>query len=166
MKVPLKSAQAICWSVGSKQPKDIIVITQLFEKIESDPKSLFFVEGIGAILSAFLLGVVLVRFESIFGIPPSTLYLLAAIPIFFAIYDFIRYRKDEVKIGRFLKAIAIMNLLYCCVSIGFALYHINTITNLGWTYILVEISIVITLSTTELRIANRLKQKTSLKWAD
>jgi hypothetical protein len=102
----------------------------------------------------------LVKFENIFGIPPSTLYLLATIPIFFAIYDFICYRKDKIKTGRFLKGIAIMNLLYCCLSIGFALYHKNSITGLGWTYILVEVSIVIILATIELRIANGLKRKT------
>ena len=138
-----------------------MLIKQLFETVESDPKRLFLVDGVGAILSAFLTGVVLVRFESIFGIPPSTLYLLAAIPVVFAIYDFIGYRTDEIKIGRCLKGIAIMNLLYCCLSIGFALYHMDTITSLGSTYILVEVSIVITLSTTELRIANKLEQKTA-----
>jgi len=114
-------------------------------------------DGIGAILSAFLLGVVLVRFESIFGIPYSTLYLLASIPIFFAIYDFLSYRMDHVKTDRFLMGIAVMNLLYCCLSIGFAIYHKHTITGLGWTYIIVEVLIITALAIFEIRIARKLK---------
>ena len=133
------------------------MLKQFIGKIELEPKRIFLIDGLGAILSAILLGVVLVRLERIFGIPSSTLYFLAIPPIFFAIYDFLSYRRDTINIGLFLKGIAIMNLLYCCLSIGFAFYHKNTITILGWTYILVEVSIVITLAIIELRIANQLK---------
>lgn len=77
------------------------MLKQLIGKIELEPKQLFLIDGLGAILSAILLGLVLVRFERIFGIPSSTLYFLAIIPIFFAIYDFLSYRKDNIKIGRF-----------------------------------------------------------------
>lgn len=135
------------------------MLKKLMGKIKLEPRQLFLIDGLGAILSAILLGVILVRFERIFGIPASTLYFLAILPIFFAIYDFLSYRKDTIKIGRLLKGIANMNLLYCCLSIGFAIYHTNTLTILGWTYILVEISIVIPLAIIELQIANRLKQK-------
>ncbi len=133
------------------------MLKQFIGMIELEPKRIFLIDGLGAILSAILLGVVLVRLERIFGIPSSTLYFLAILPIFFAISDFLNYRKDSINVGFFLKGIAIMNLLYCCLSIGLAFYHTNTITILGWTYILVEVSIVITLAIIELRSANKLK---------
>jgi len=126
------------------------------EKIEHNPKRLFLIDGVGAALSAFTLGVVLVKLEKFFGIPPSTLYILAAIPIFFTAYDFYCYKKANDKLGVFLKGIAIMNLLYCCLSIAFALYHHQVITLFGWIYILVEVAIIVALVIFELRVANRL----------
>ena len=132
---------------------------QIIEKVEYNPKKLFLIDGFGAILSAFLLGVVLVKLEGVFGIPSSTLYFLAALPILFAIYDFFCYQKENDKLGQFLKGIAVINLLYCCLSIGFSFYHLGTITSLGWTYILSEILIVMILATVEFKVANRLITK-------
>ena len=131
---------------------------RLFAEIELQPKLLFILDGVGAMLSAFLLGVVLVRLEKIFGLPSSTLYFLATLPIIFAIYDFLSYRKINSKGGRLLRGIGTMNLVYCLLSIGLAFYHTKTITSFGWTYILVEVSIVMTLAIMELRMANRLKK--------
>ncbi|MGG6232245.1 hypothetical protein [Tenacibaculum sp. SDUM215027] len=132
------------------------MIKKLLKNIPKKPKKLFLIDGLGAILSAFLLGVVLVNFESIIGIPPSTLYLLAVLPIFFAVYDFYCYQKTDNSLKPFLRGIAILNLLYCCLSIGVAFYHFKTITSIGWGYILVEVSIIIILSIVELTIAKRL----------
>ena len=129
---------------------------QTIEKFELNPKKLFLIDGIGAILSAFLLGFVLVRLEIFFGIPIPTLYFLATFPIFFAFYDFYCYRKKLDKLGQLLKGIAVLNILYCCLSLGFVLYHFETITSLGITYILLEIIIVFFLAILEIRVAKRL----------
>ncbi|PHN05401.1 hypothetical protein CRP01_17795 [Flavilitoribacter nigricans DSM 23189 = NBRC 102662] len=117
------------------------------------PKKIFQIDGFGAILSALLLGVVLVRLERFFGIPVSTLYLLAALPCLFALYDFYCYFRVNEKIGRFLTGIAIANLAYCALSIGLAIYHRSVITYLGWIYILGEIGIVSILAILELKVA-------------
>jgi len=106
----------------------------LITKAELNPKKLFLIDAFGGILSAFLLGVVLVKFEEIFGIPTSVLYFLATIPILFVIYDVFCYQK-HLKIGLLLKGVAVLNILYCCISIGLISYHFSTITILGWTYI-------------------------------
>ena len=123
----------------------------LITKAELNPKKLFLIDGFGAILSAFLLGVVLVKFEEIFGIPTSVLYFLATIPIFFVIYDVFCYQK-HLKIGLLLKGIAVLNILYCCVSIGLISYHFSSITILGWTYVIVEIILVSFLAMIEFRV--------------
>lgn len=132
---------------------------QLMTYFIENPRKLFLVDGIGALLSTFLLGVVLVKFERFFGIPPSTLYFLAALPILFASYDFYCHQKGGARIGVFLKGIAIMNLLYCCISLGFAFYHSDTITVWGWVYILIEILIVTSLAVAELIVARTLTPK-------
>lgn len=127
----------------------------LITKAELNPKKLFLIDGFGAILSAFLLGVVLVKFEEIFGIPTSVLYFLATIPIFFVIYDVFCYQK-HLKIGLLLKGIAVLNMLYCCVSIGLISYHFSSITILGWTYVIVEIILVSFLAMIEFRVGKRI----------
>lgn len=133
---------------------------KIIDRFHWNPKTLFLIDGSGAILSAFLLGVVLVKFESIFGIPVPSLYFLAILPGAFAIYDLSCYTVVKDNIGLFLKAIAYMNIFYGCISFGLALYHVNKLTYLGWTYILLEILIVMVLANLELKIANLILKKT------
>jgi len=124
-------------------------------------KKLFLLDGLGAILSAFLLGVVLVKLESYFGIPVPTLYVLAALPCFFAIYDFYCYFKIEKKLEEFLKVIAITNLLYCCLSLVLAFYHYQEISYLGCIYIIGEIIIVVILAIIELKAVKKYSKQTT-----
>jgi len=69
----------------------------MFQKIirgfAENPKSLFLFDGLGALVSAFLLGVVLVKFESTFGMPKEKLYFLAGAACLFVIYDLVCYFK-------------------------------------------------------------------------
>lgn len=126
---------------------------RLVAKFYKHPRRIFLIDAGGALLSAFLLGVILVRFEHLVGIPPSTLYFLALLPCLFALYDgycFLIVRKN---INLLLKALAFINVSYCLVSIGSAFYHHEKITFLGWTYILLEVFVVITLARFEFRLA-------------
>ena len=130
---------------------------QVIGKIERNPRVLFLIDGFGAILSAFLLGVVLVQLEGVFGIPRTTLYVLAFIPCTFVFYDLYCYCRKSNDFKQFLKGIAYMNLLYCCISIVFALYHYQKIKYLGYIYLSVEIIILIALASLELKSATKLK---------
>lgn len=127
-----------------------------FPKLLSAPRLLFLIDGGGALLSAFLLGVVLVRWESVFGIPARVLYVLAAFPVLFAVYDGYAYRRAGNRPAPYLRRIAGANWGYCLVSIGLAWFHRSTITGLGWAYLLGEIAIVIALAGLEWRVAAHL----------
>ena len=100
-----------------------------------------------------MLGVVLVRFESAFGIPRNALYLLAGLPCIFALYDFFIYLKAKGNLAPFLKGIAIVNMIYCCLSVSLAFHHHAEIQPLGWAYIVLEIMVVMALSMYELKVA-------------
>lgn len=121
------------------------------------PKKLFLIDGLGATLSFFLLAIALVKFENIFGLPRTTLYFLAHFPCIFALYDFYCFQKTPQNVRFFLSCIAYANLFYCCLSIGFALYHFQQLTYLGIIYILLEVVIIIVLAGFELKIAARYK---------
>lgn len=123
------------------------------------PKKLFLIDGFGAIVSAFLLGVVLVYFESFFGIPPTTLYFLAFLPCIFAIYDAYCYLQVGKNLDFFLRIIAFTNLSYCFISLGLAFYHSQKLSSWGWAYILIEVAIVVFLAGIELKVASQIKSK-------
>lgn len=119
-----------------------------------NPKKLFLIDGSGALLSAFLLGVVLVRFEPVFGMPRETLYFLAFLPCIFAVYDIYCYLRITKNQELFLKFIAAANLVYCFVSTGLVLQHYQRLTNLGLAYFVLEIIVVIVLAMVELKTAS------------
>lgn len=130
------------------------MIEKTLHQLNSNPKNLFLVDAIGALLSAFLLGIVLVQFESFFGIPRETLYILAIIPCFFSGYDLMCYFRINKNLSPFLKGIAYANILYCGISLAFAFYHYHEITIWGWCYILSEVVIVLILAGIEIKVGN------------
>lgn len=121
--------------------------------MSENPQKLFLVDGVGALISAFLLGVVLVNFEEVFGMPKDALYFLAILPIFFAAYDFICYFLKLDNWQPFLKVIAILNICYCILSIIEMTIHYDSLTKLGIAYFVGEIIIVFGLGLYELKVA-------------
>jgi hypothetical protein len=122
------------------------------------PKKLFIFDGVGALISAFMLGVLWIRFDHVVGIPTNTLYLLATFPVLFALFDLIAIRQIAARQILFLRIIALANLSYCLLSLGFAWHHHETLTTLGWIYIIAEVIIVASLAYIELRVAKKQKE--------
>jgi len=53
------------------------------------PKKLFATDCLGALLTAVVTGIVLVQFESVFGMPRNSLYFLSGLACLFALYSFL-----------------------------------------------------------------------------
>lgn len=119
------------------------------------PKRLFLIDGLGALVSAVMLGVVWVAFESFFGLPSSTCYFLALFPCLFAIYDAYAFFSKRQKISLLLKGIALLNTGYCVLSLALATYHYASLTTYGWVYLLLEIGIVLGLASVEWRMGTK-----------
>lgn len=116
-------------------------------------KKLFLIDSLGALLSAFLLGVVLVSFESTFGMPRKVLYFLSITACTFAIYSYMSYLLIKENWKPYLKIIAFANLLYCCLTIGLIFYLNQKLTTFGLIFFLSEVIVIITLVIIELKIA-------------
>lgn len=122
-----------------------------------DYKKLFIVDGIGALISSLFLGIVLVNFQEYIGIPVSSLYVLAAIPILFILYDIYCYMQlNDTKAAFHLRLIAIANLWYILVSIGFAVYHFPLLRPLGFIYLLGEIIVIFCIAFIQLEVAKKI----------
>lgn len=105
-------------------------------------KQLFLVDGLGALLSAFFLGVILVQFETYFGMPAKVLYVLSALAGVYALYSLSCYFFLNTTWGPYLRIIAAANLLHCGLTIVLLVRHFDQIEPLGWLYFLGEIGIV------------------------
>lgn len=116
-----------------------------------NPKTFFIIDGLGALLSAFLLGVVLVQFKDLIGMPKETLYFLAFLPCLFALYDLVCYLKVKKNELLFLRGIAFANIFYCCLSLGFVIYDYAQLTNLGLAYFILELIIVLVLASIQFK---------------
>ena len=128
----------------------------LFNNI--DPRKLFLIDAFGAFVSAVLLGVVLVRFEPVFGIPKDTLYFLAFIPCVFIVFDLVSYFLGQSKWRILLKTIAIANICYCLLSFLLAIIHRDSLSILGWIYILNEIVIILYIARIEYKRSHEKSQ--------
>lgn len=129
------------------------MIKQTIDKI--NPYLLFLVDGMGAMYSAAMLGLVLARFEKIFGMPTATLYPLAFLALLFSVYSFGCFVIKPQNWKPYLKAIAIVNLLYCTLTLFLISYLHQKITPLGLIYFILEIIVITLLAGVELKTAFR-----------
>ena len=130
----------------------------LANKINIRPKTLFLIDGFGALFSAFFLGIVLVKFQIFIGIPISALYFLTIFPVIFLVYNLYCFQKKKLNVVFCLKAIAILNSFYCLLSFLVVSYHYNTITKLGLLYFGLEIFVIILLIFIEFSLVFKLKK--------
>jgi len=128
----------------------------LVNKLTGNPRLLFIADGTGALLSTFLLGVILVRFESFFGMPKEALYILAAIPCIFILYDLLCYTLVKTNHSFYIKGIAFANPSYCVLSAGFLFHHHQSLSIFGWLYFVSEILLVVAIAGIELQSAKQL----------
>lgn len=119
-------------------------------------KKLFLLDGFGATFSALLLGTVLVKYTELIGMPRQSLFLLTCFPLVFASYDFVCYFAVKQQHPSFLRLIALANLMYCVISAAVIFQHLDELTSVGFTYFILEIVLIVILSITEARVANKI----------
>lgn len=124
-------------------------------KIALSPQTLFLIDGLGALLSAFLLGIVLTYFESTFGMPHKVLYFLSAFACLFALYSFWNYWKFKENWKPYLRVIATVNLLYCLLTASLVIYFRQELTTWGCLYFLLEMMVIIGLVVLEFKTVGK-----------
>jgi len=122
---------------------------------KNNPKTMFLIDGIGAIVSAIMLGIVLPKLQHLIGMPTEVLYYLATAAIGFSIYSLTCFAMDPIRWPFFLKVIAYINLTYCAVSIGLVFYYYPQLSKLGIAYFAVEKIIVFYIAMIELKTAKQ-----------
>lgn len=112
------------------------------DNLTSNPKRLFLIDSLGAFLTAFLLGVILTRYEAYFGMPGKVLYPLSILACVFGLYSMGCYFWVRSHWRPFLKAIALANLTYCLLTTGLVVSFYQSLTILGILYFSGEMIVV------------------------
>ncbi len=120
-------------------------IHAIIEKLKTKPKKIFLIDGLGALITAFFLGIILANFETSFGMPKTNLYLLSIIACIFAFYSFCCSFFVTNNWRHFLKWLIIANAIYSCLSIGLVFHFFQNLTILGLFYFLIELTVMISL---------------------
>ena len=126
----------------------------IIDRLTLNPKKLFLIDSIGAVVTAFMLFAVLSRYEEYFGMPRKVLYVLSLMACMFAIYSFCCYYFIEQYGRPFLKIIGIANGLYCMLTFGLLIVYHQSLTILGFIYFLLEIGVIIGLVIIELTVSH------------
>ncbi|MBL8684987.1 MAG: hypothetical protein JNK05_37775 [Myxococcales bacterium] len=116
-------------------------------------RQLFLIDGLGAVVTAVMLGAVLTTFEPTFGMPQRILLPLSAVASIFAAYS-LTCRARGAGAG-YLRAIALANTAYCLCTLALVVSLRGTLTWLGVAYFLGEIAIIAALVTVEILVARR-----------
>lgn len=111
-------------------------------KFISNPKRIFVLDGLGAWVSANLFFWVLAPFSRYVGMPSNVLYVLAAIAFGLFIYSAacINLVKTSWKFS--VGFLRVLNIAYSLVSIGLIIKYASRLTTLGWTYFILELTII------------------------
>ncbi len=110
--------------------------------VSIQPRTLFLIDGLGAMLTASLLVGLLGNFEGFFGVPRQQLYVLAAIAGIFALYSLTCYVVSPANWKLFLKMIAFANLAYCVFTLVIVFFFSENATAWGMAYFVGEAMVV------------------------
>jgi hypothetical protein len=122
---------------------------------------LFLLDGLGAAVTAILLGALLTTFEPWFGMPKRFLIPLAFVAACFAVYSFTCHVRGAGP--RWLLGIAVANSLYCVCTASLVLWLYGSLTWLGVAHFFGEIVVVSTLVIVEVGVAKRARRELSLR---
>jgi hypothetical protein len=122
------------------------------------PKTLFLIDGVGALMTALSLIVIVREFIEYFGMSKNEVNYLSLLAFCFCMYSAICYMFLKSNFLPFIRFVGIANSSYCALIIGLMIRYKSSITVIGIIYFLVEIIIICCLSYVELKVANGNRQ--------
>jgi len=114
----------------------------LAERLAKKPQRVFLLDGLGALLTAFMHGFVLIKFHDQVGMPPAVLYALSVIALVFAIYSLTcaKIAKDNWRL--LLRIVVVANLVFGALSIAMVFIFFHDLHLLGFVYFGLEIIVL------------------------
>lgn len=126
--------------------------SSLLSYFTARPYRLFLIDGLGALASALLLGIVLTAFQASIGMPPHILYELAGVALVFSVYSLACFYFKPRRWRPYLAAIAIANSLYCAATASLVVYLYPLLTGFGVAYFAGELVVIGCLIFVEIKV--------------
>jgi hypothetical protein len=123
--------------------------------VNLQPRTVFLIDAVGALISVLLLGVILPAFETIVGMPYRVLYLLAGLAGVLFLLSTICFVFAGRKWKLFLVLVALGNIFYCFLTGAAIVWFQSDLTNIGLVYFIAEIAVILSLASLELVYAFR-----------
>lgn len=105
-------------------------------------KNIFLLDGIGAVLSATTMGLILPLLSELIGLSAVSLRLLGLVGLMLAIYSLICFFFIKRPKSLMLLIIILANSLYCVLALSIAFIS-SELTILGRGYFIVEVAIIL-----------------------
>lgn len=125
----------------------------LIDRLARAPRTLFVIDGVGALVTALSVGVVLPMLGEHIGMPRPVLRALALTGVVFAAYSLTCAATLPRRWPAYLQGIALANASYCVATAAVLVRFSATLHVLDWLYFVGEIVVVGTLAAMELRVA-------------
>jgi hypothetical protein len=122
------------------------------KSLERRPALILLIDGIGAIVSALFLGVVLTALQPYVGMPRPVLVALAAVALAYSAYSIDGYHRRPDEWRRRVRVISTLNLAYCAVTLALVAAFWTQLTLVGAAYFLGEIFAIGVLVVVERRL--------------
>ncbi len=91
-------------------------------------RKLLYIDGLGALISAILLGIIMIEYRAYFGMPIEILYPLATIALIFAMFSISCASIVKGSLKKHLGLIAFLNIAYCGLSSLLVFYYFPQLT--------------------------------------
>ena len=121
-------------------------------------RTILLCDGLGASLSAVMLGIILPAFKPLVGLPISLLHLLATLALLYAAYDFCCLRWADHGHPQWLSAIILANLSHVILTLIYLWVYRREIQTFGVVYFIGEIFVVLVIVVYQVKIVKRLRR--------
>lgn len=115
-------------------------------------RSILLLDGLGAVVTAVSVGLILPALQPWIGLPTLALRVLGGSAVLLAAYSLSRHFTGRTS-ATALRRVAAANLTYCAVTAALLAWHAREVTGWGLAYFGGEIAIVVALSWRELTLA-------------
>jgi hypothetical protein len=150
--LPLAQASRLCYKTLSLYNRFYILhksdacasepIKSMIKQLIANPKQLFLIDALGALLTGSTLAVVALQFPLFLGLPAHILFILAGIAFSYSIYSFCCYHFFPRNWQPFLKAIMIANTFYIVVTTVLLFIFLSSVTIWGLLYFPAEMIVI------------------------
>lgn len=115
---------------------------KLLSDLPGRPRTLFLIDGLGALLSLVLLLTVMTFYPSALGVPQDALVLFAIVAAALSLYSLSCSSLVRSNHRPFMTALAAANSTYCMMTLGALIHHRDQVTTFGYFFFCIELAII------------------------